>query len=250
MDKPQFREQFFTRVLEIAAAEGFTAPKWKKGVTSIRFSRKLSHGEMTARLLLDSKYLPRVEVYFNVCYPAVTEVLFDNVGIERPNFLGDGEGWPCASSRFGDFLCEQGFLEQKHATGTSFQLSESGLEEAVAFVQRYYFEQAARMIASDTDTLEKMDALINGHLESLGYPDEVAIIPYCMYLPLQSITGITLACMLMRVDRQQLAECQLYYLENFILADQLAIAKIVNYYLKEGILSPTPKLNTALKYLN
>jgi hypothetical protein len=247
--KPDFRAQFFTRIQEIAAKEGFTFPKWKRGATRVDFIKPLTDGAMRANMFLDSKYLPRVEVYFHVYYPAVSEVLFDRIGIERPNFLKDDEGWRCASSRFGGFLVKKGLLEQEHATGTSFQLTDRGLEEAVAFVQRYYFELAARMIASDTDTMVRMDSLINGHLASLGYPDEVPIIPHCMYLPDQSTTGIALACILMRDDRQQLAECQLYYMENFHKLDQIAIAKILDYYVNEGMLTSTPKIKEALKYL-
>ena len=129
-----------------------------------------------------------------------------------------------------------GLLDDRHNPATSFELSEQGLKEAVDFVRENYFETAARLVASETDTMVKMDSLINGHLVSLDYPDENIRLPYFMYTPFQAIAGTVLACMFMRDDRQRLVEYHVKFMDDWCEEDQYVLTEVVNYYVDQGVL--------------
>jgi hypothetical protein len=249
MNKSDFKTEFFNAVLQVAKMEGFSILRWTRSSSHMYLKKEMQDGLLKVTIYLDNKYLPRTEGWFTVYYPITNNLLFEQIGIELPRSLEDKEGWRCATNSFGKQLSILGMLDEKHSTGTSFDLSEKGLREAVDFVRSYYFETGARLVQSNSNSIEDMDTLINGHTSSLGYPEEYVRLPYFMYTPFQAITGTALACILKRDDRQRLVECHVKNIDDWTEEDQYILAKIVNHYIGEGILKPSTQLDAALKYL-
>jgi len=249
MNKSDFKTEFFNAVLQVAKMEGFSILRWTRSSSHMYLKKELEEGLLVVTLYLDNKYLPRIEGHFAVYHQTINELLFKQILLDENKVTPDKEGWRCAANDFGSLLSGTGVLSTDHRSGTSFELSDTGFREAIDFVKQYYFELGANLVAAHLCTLKKIDTLINSHIESMNYPDEAVRLPYFMYSPYQAITGTLLACIHVRSNRQKLVEYHTEDIENWSGKFQNVLAKIINYYVGEGVLSPTPKLNAALMYL-